>query len=233
MSTPSAARLHTAVPIHARDLHKRFGNTTVLQSLSCEIQAGEFVAIMGDSGSGKTTFLNLLAGLDAADRGSLRVGDVELVGSTATGLADYRRTHAALIFQDFNLLPTLNVLENVTLPALLRGNDSRQALQQLEERARNYLERVGMHTHLHKLPETLSGGESQRVAIARALTLQPGLLLADEPTGSLDSRNSREVLQLLGEINRETGLTLVMVTHSEQAAAVAGRCLKMEDGRFV
>ena len=132
-----------------------------------------------------------------------------------------------MVFQDFNLLPTLSVLENITLPVLLRGE---RLTSELDDRARHYLDRVGMLGHADKLPETLSGGEMQRVSLARALNLQPRLLLADEPTGSLDSRNSREVLELLGEINRENELTLVMVTHSPLAAQAAGRVLSMNDG---
>lgn len=134
-----------------------------------------------------------------------------------------------MIFQDFNLLPTLSVYENVTLPILLRGE---RLNSEIEERARETLRRVGLAEKQGRLPETLSGGEMQRVSIARALCLRPKLLLADEPTGSLDSRNSDEILNLLTEINRELALTVVMVTHSHAAAVRAGSVLEMEDGRF-
>lgn len=225
-SSPDSDPSPANVFIHARALNKSYGSYQVLRGVECQIDSGEFVAIMGDSGSGKTTFLNLLAGLDSADDGILRIGGEEPAHYSTNEMAEYRRRNVAMIFQDFNLLPTLSVLENVTLPVLLRGEHAD------EKRARYYLERVGMLNHADQLPETLSGGEMQRVSIARALNLQPRLLLADEPTGSLDSRNSTEVLGLLGEINQETKLTLVMVTHSAQAARAAGRTLRMDDGRL-
>lgn len=224
MSPPPPPSINTGSAILAETVNKTYGSYEVLRGVSCEIAAGEFVAIMGDSGSGKTTFLNLLAGLDAADSGVLRVGNAEPGRLDPDALADYRRRQVAMIFQDFNLLPTLNVLENLTLPVLLRGERAD------EDQARGYLDRVGMLRHAEASTRTLSGGEMQRVAIARALNLQPQLLLADEPTGSLDSRNTREVLELLGEINRDSGVTLVMVTHSPDAAKSAARTLHMQDG---
>ncbi|MCR9140818.1 MAG: ABC transporter ATP-binding protein [bacterium] len=230
MSVPSSeapgASTESKGFIQAAALGKSYGDYPVLRGVDCTIAGGEFVAIMGDSGSGKTTFLNLLAGLDTADDGILRVAGEEPARYSAAQLAEYRRRTVAMIFQDFNLLPTLSVLENITLPVLMRGEKADL------KRARYYLERVGMLGHSDQLPETLSGGEMQRVSIARALNLQPRLLLADEPTGSLDSRNSDEVLELLGEINRETQLTLVMVTHSARAAEAAGRTLRMNDGHL-
>ncbi len=213
--------------ITAETISKTYGSYEVLRGVSCEIAAGEFEAIKGASGSGKTTFQNLMAGLDTADTGVLRVGDAEPGRLSMDALADYRRRLVAMIFQDFNLLPTLSVIENLTLPVLLRGEDAD------EDQARGYLDRVGMLGHADSSVRTLSGGEMQRVAIARALNLKPRLLLADEPTGSLDSRNTSEVLGLLQEINRDSGVTLVMVTHSADAAKSAGRILQMQDGRLL
>ncbi|MEQ9364890.1 MAG: ATP-binding cassette domain-containing protein, partial [Leptospirales bacterium] len=171
-SAPSPATSRASAFILAAGLNKSYGSYPVLRGIDCEIQSGEFVAIMGDSGSGKTTFLNLLAGLDTADEGLLQVGGEEPARYAANGLAEYRRRTVAMIFQDFNLLPTLSVIENITLPVLLRGEKAD------EERARYYLQRVGMLGHSELLPETLSGGEMQRVSIARALNLRPRLLLA-------------------------------------------------------
>lgn len=223
----SASSAITGSPVRAETVSKTYGSYEVLRGVSCEIAAGEFVAIMGDSGSGKTTFLNLMAGLDTADQGVLRVGSTEPGRLSVDALSDYRRRQVAMIFQDFNLLPTLSVIENLTLPVLLRGEEAD------EDQARAYLNRVGILGHADSSVRTLSGGEMQRVAIARALNLKPRLLLADEPTGSLDSRNTFEVLALLQEINRDSGVTLVMVTHSADAAKSAGRILHMQDGRLL
>lgn len=212
----------------ARELYKSFDSYPVLRGLNCSVRAGEFVAVTGESGSGKSTFLSLLAGLDRADAGVLRVAGEEPAALPAARLVEYRRRNVALIFQDFNLIPTLSVLENITLPLLLRGEPER--VDVLEQRAASWLDRVGLRERATRLPQTLSGGEMQRVAIARALALRPRVLLADEPTGSLDSRNGAAVLELLGELHRENGLTILMVTHSARAAACAGRELHIRDG---
>ncbi len=220
---------HTPI-FEARDLRKSYGDYPVLRDLNCEGAPGEFLAIMGDSGSGKSTFLNLLAGLDRADEGVLRVGDVEPSQLEPDELQRYRREYVGIIFQDFNLLSTLTALENVVLPMQLRGEKPDGDF------ARLCLERVGLGEKLNRLPEALSGGEMQRVGIARALALRPRLLLADEPTGNLDRGNSREVMELLRDINRgesdAPGPAIVMVTHSSTAAASASRTLVMEDGRL-
>lgn len=212
--------------IVAEGLRKRYGEYEALRGLNFRARSGEFVAVMGDSGSGKTTFLNLLAGLDQADAGVLRVAGEEPARLSAAELGEYRRRNTAMVFQDFNLLATLTALENVLMPAWLRGERPDEA------RARAVLERVGLGDKLGNAPEALSGGEMQRVSIARAVFLQPRLLLADEPTGSLDSRNSREVLALLREVNQEYGLAILMVTHSRSAADAADRIVRMEDGRL-
>ncbi|MCE9598290.1 MAG: ABC transporter ATP-binding protein [Spirochaetia bacterium] len=212
--------------IFAENLTRTYGEYKALRGVTCTILPGEFVAIMGESGSGKTTFLNLLGGLDRADSGKLVVSGEEPMKYNASELAAYRRRNVAMIFQDFSLLPTLTVLENVVLPILLRGQkaDQKEALQMLE--------RVGLADKANRLPETLSGGEMQRAAVARALLLSPKVLLADEPTGSLDRRNGREALALLREVNQTFGLTVVMVTHSQLAAQAADRTLFMADGQL-
>ena len=182
---------------------------------------------MGESGSGKSTFLNLLSGIDSADSGSLICFDHQLVNSNHQQLASYRRVCVGIIFQDFNLLPTLSVWENVALPLKLKNAP-------VDEKWLNHLlDSVGVSRHKNKLPEQLSGGEQQRVSIARALAGKPRLLTADEPTGSLDSKTSKEVLELLQSVNKEFGITIVMATHSSQAASYASGILKIADGNLV
>lgn len=213
--------------IRARGLTKTYGDFQALRGLDCEIPAGRFVAVVGDSGSGKTTFLNLLAGIDAVDGGSLEVDGVALEKLDANGLARYRREKVGLVFQDFNLLPTLSIQDNILVPARLKGRQpDREYMGEL-------LERVGIADQAVKYPRELSGGQLQRAGIARALLERPALLLADEPTGSLDRRNKKEVLDLLREINRQSGVTILMATHSRLAADYADEVLHMEDGRFV
>ncbi|OGH00743.1 MAG: hypothetical protein A2600_11125 [Candidatus Lambdaproteobacteria bacterium RIFOXYD1_FULL_56_27] len=210
--------------IQAKGLTKNYGPSSVLKGLDLEIPGGQFVAIMGESGSGKTTFLNLLAGLDRADGGSLSVAGVELVGKTKDQLVSFRRDHLAMIFQDFHLLGGLSAFENLLLPLRLSGKTADK------ERLHRLLAQVGLEGKEHKLPQQLSGGEQQRVAIARALALEPKVLLADEPTGNLDRKNSEAILGLLKGLQQSTGMTLVMVTHSNKAAAVADRLVTLEDG---
>jgi putative ABC transport system ATP-binding protein len=219
--------MQRAAIIEAEHLTRSYGDYAALRGLNCSVAEGEFVAIMGESGSGKTTFLNLIGGLDCADGGRLLVAGEEPARYNADELAAFRRRAIAVVFQDFSLLPTLSALENVVMPRLLRGERADY------EAARAMLARVGLADKPDRLPETLSGGEMQRVAVARALHLKPRILLADEPTGSLDSRNSRETLALLREVNQEFGLTIVMATHSLAAAGAADRTLHMADGRLV
>ncbi len=213
--------------IRAEELKKNYGSFAALRSLSCHIPAGRFVAIMGDSGSGKTTFLNLLAGIDRADAGSLTVGSTRLHELDAAGFARYRRETVGLVFQDFNLLPTLSILDNVLIPALLKGGESDLPA------AHALLDRMGIADQAGKYPRELSGGQQQRAGIARALLGRPPLLLADEPTGALDRRAKKEVLDLLREMNQEFGVTIVMATHSDFAAARADDVFHMEDGAFL
>lgn len=197
-----------------------------MKGLSLDIADGEFVAIMGESGSGKSTLLHLLGGLDRPDTGRLTCAGFELAAMDAAALAFYRRTVTGLIFQNFNLLPALTLRDNVVLPIQLRGEKPDTKL------IAELLEAAGIEKLAGRLPEQLSGGEQQRCAIVRALAARPRLLLADEPTGSLDRRTGERILLLLCDLARTTGTTVVMVTHSSRAAGVADRIVEIEDGRI-
>ena len=209
----------------------RRGRTEVqaLAGVSLEVPRGQFLSVMGPSGSGKSTLLNLLGALDVPSGGQLRIDGRELSRMGDEELSRFRRERLGFIFQFFNLLPTLTALENVMLPGLLSG----KAQAELRRRAEVLLETVGLGGRTHHRPDELSGGEMQRVAVARALLSEPAVLLADEPTGNLDSRTGVEVLRLLREATRVRGLTVVMVTHDLKAAAVGDRILRLADGRIV
>jgi len=196
-----------------------------LDGLDLEIDAGEFVALVGESGSGKSTLLHLAAGIDRPTSGEIRVGARDVGGLPERELVLYRRRDVGLVFQFFNLLPHLTVRENVELPRRLDGGADAAA------RASELLERVGLRARAEAHPYELSGGEMQRVAIARALGSGARLLLADEPTGNLDSRNGEGVLALLDEVRRERGVTLLLATHSTAAASRADRTVRLKDGR--
>mgnify|MGYP001264809351 CR=1 FL=1 len=198
-----------------------------LDGISLEIPKGAFAVIMGPSGSGKSTLLHLIGGLDRPTSGDLLV-DGRLIGQMADDeVTLFRRTKIGFVFQFFNLLPTLTALENVALPLVLDGVAKAEA----DLRAEALLDKVGLQTRQHHLPEEMSGGEIQRIAVARALAFNPPLLLADEPTGNLDSKNGEAVLSLLREINKNDGCTIVMVTHSEEAASYGERRILLKDGR--
>jgi len=204
-------------------------NREVLNDASATINKGEFIAVLGRSGSGKSTLLNLISGIDQADRGS-----VYLDGQDLTALNDHERTifrrhHIGFIFQFFNLIPTLTVLENVMLPLELNGTPPAEA----EGRAKACISEVGLQGREATFPDRLSGGEQQRVAIARALVHEPALILADEPTGNLDEKTGRHVMQLLDRLTRQTGKNLILVTHSAEAASFADRILFLRDGKLV
>jgi putative ABC transport system ATP-binding protein len=203
------------------------GGTEVvaLVGLDLEIAPGEFVALVGESGSGKSTLLHLAGGIDRPTSGEIRVGGRDVAALTERELVLYRRREVGLVFQFFNLLPHLTVRENVELPRRLDGGADAEA------RAGELLSRVGLASRGGAHPYELSGGEMQRVAIARALASGARLLLADEPTGNLDSRNGEAVLSLLDEVRRERGVTLLLATHSAAAAGRADRCVRLKDGR--
>jgi putative ABC transport system ATP-binding protein len=200
-----------------------------LDGVDLRIAAGRITAVMGPSGSGKSTLLNLVAGLDRPTGGMIRVGDQLLNGLTESALARYRRRNVGLIFQFFNLLNNLTVLDNVLIPAQLSGTDRRTAV----ERATMLLDQLGMGDHMKSLPGRLSGGQRQRVAVARALINRPLLLMGDEPTGALDTHSGEQVLDLLADLN-QTGQTIVLVTHDERLAErYASEIVTLVDGAIV
>ena len=205
------------------------GEVTAIDHLSLEVEYGEFVAIVGRSGSGKTTLLNLLAGIDRPTDGSILVADADLGSLSESGLATWRGQNVGLVFQFFQLLPTLTVLENVML-----AMDFAKKLPAAKrrDRAKHLLERVGIDDQAKKFPATLSGGQQQRAAIARALANDPPILLADEPTGNLDSVTAAAVLELFAELNSD-GQTIVVVTHERDIRSIVGREVTLMDGRIV
>jgi putative ABC transport system ATP-binding protein len=198
-----------------------------LRGVDLTIARGEFVALVGPSGSGKSTVLNLIGGLDRPTSGQVWINGTELSASDERTLTRHRRQHVGFVFQSFNLLPRLTAEENVALPLMFSGVPEKERRTQ----ARVLLERVGLGPRLAHRPTQLSGGEQQRVAIARALVGQPALLLADEPTGNLDTVTGAEIMALLKELNQERGLTLLVVTHDPEVAAFADRIVKLRDGR--
>jgi putative ABC transport system ATP-binding protein len=205
------------------------GDVIAVDHLSLDIAQGEFVAIVGRSGSGKTTLLNLLAGIDRPTSGTVRVVDADLGSLSESGLAAWRGRNVGLVFQFFQLLPTLTVAENVMLPM----DFAKQVpAGERRDRAQLLLERVGIGDQAGKLPATLSGGQQQRAAIARALANDPALLLADEPTGNLDSATAESVLEVFADLNSE-GRTIVVVTHERDIRSIVGREVTLADGRVV
>jgi putative ABC transport system ATP-binding protein len=230
---PDVSPPRTGPSVELVALHKRYREGerlhTVLDGASASIGPGERVAILGPSGSGKSTLLNLISGIDLPDSGSVRVGDADLVALSEAARTRFRREHVGFVFQFFNLLPTLTVLENLLLPLELTGNlDADQ-----QARVRRLLDRVGLADRAGSFPDRLSGGEQQRVALARALAHDPGLLLADEPTGNLDEDMADQVAALLAELARDQRTTLVVVTHSRALAGRMDRILRMDHGRLV
>ena len=219
--------------IHVSDVVKAYplgaGEFVAINHLSLDIAQGEFVAVVGRSGSGKTTLLNLLAGIDRPTSGTVRVAGADLGSLSESGLAAWRGRNVGLVFQFFQLLPTLTVLENVLLPM-----DFAKTIPvgERRDRAKDLLERVGVGDQADKLPATLSGGQQQRAAIARALANDPPVLLADEPTGNLDSATADAVLELFAGLNAD-GRTIVVVTHERDIRAIVGREVTLVDGRVV
>ncbi len=215
--------------LQVNQLTKTYATRPILRGVSFALVAGTRAALLGPSGSGKTTLLNCIGGVDRADSGEVLLAGEMLDALDADGLARVRRTHIGTVFQFFHLLSTLTVAENVELPLQLLGVRAAES----ESRVRGLLERVGVAHRASALPAELSGGEMQRVAIARAVIHQPALLLADEPTGNLDSATGAQVLDLLVELVRETNAALLMVTHSEEATKRCERVLRMRDGELV
>jgi putative ABC transport system ATP-binding protein len=218
--------------IQLDDVTKRFAgkrDVSALRGVTLSIGKGEMVSIVGPSGSGKSTLLNLVGGLDRPTTGEVRVDGKALGGLSDDQLTAVRRDTIGFIFQFFNLLPTLSCLENVGLPLHLRG----WARARVQERATELLTLVQLDHRLHHLPEELSGGERQRVAIARALSIYPPVLLADEPTGNLDTRTGEEILTLIRDLHARLGSTVVIVTHDMNVARSCGRTITLRDGQVV
>ncbi len=215
--------------LQARGVGRRFGSRWVIRGLDLDLAAGERVALLGPSGCGKTTFLNLLGGLDRPDEGEVHLEGEGLHQASPARLAHLRRTRLGTIFQFFHLIPTLTAEENLELPLRMLGWPEAQ----VRARCRPLLEAVGLVHRAGAWPAELSGGEMQRVAVARALATRPAVLLADEPTGNLDSASGRAVLALLSELTEQEGSALVLVTHAEAAAGICHRVLRLEDGRIL
>ena len=218
--------------LHVEGLKKvyttRFGGQQVeaLRDVNFEVEEGEYVAIMGESGSGKTTLLNILAALDRPTAGSVLLDGKDLAGVRESDMAAFRRDHLGFVFQEFNLLDTFSLKDNICLPLVLAG----KSWHEMEQRLLPLTQHLGIDQLLAKYPYEVSGGQKQRAAVARALITEPRILLADEPTGALDSRATDELLDLFGQINA-AGQTILMVTHSVRAASRAGRVLFIKDGR--
>ena len=219
--------------ISARKLTRIYslGSTAVvgLDGVDLNVQAGQLVVLKGDSGSGKSTLLSLLAGLDRPTSGQLVVGDIDLGQAEDNRLTGFRREVVGMVFQSFNLMPTLSVLENTCLPALLAGN----SLKKATAKAMELLLWLNMDHRSNHLPNQLSGGEMQRTAIARALINNPRIVLADEPTGNLDSRNGEVVIELLNDLNRKWATTVVIATHSSIADPIVSMQIRLKDGKIV
>ena len=215
-----------------RGLRKNFESegapVRALRGVDFQMKPGEFVAVMGPSGCGKSTLLNLVAGLDTATDGEITLAGESLVGKSEDQLAIMRRKHIGIVFQFFNLLESMSVLENVTLPAVIAGAPRKRA----ESRARDLLDLLGLADKAKEAPGVLSGGQRQRLAIARALANEPTLLLADEPTGALDSEGGHEVLELFRRLHAG-GQTILLVTHDDEVAEAGDRIVRMRDGRVV
>lgn len=207
------------------------GEVTVnaLQGVTITIELGSFVAIMGASGSGKSTLMNLLGCLDRPTSGRYWLDGVPVEGLDRDQLAEIRNQGIGFVFQSFNLLPRMSAMENVQLPLLYKSGDTGDA----DEKARRVLALVGLAGREHSLPTQLSGGQQQRIAIARALINEPEILLADEPTGQLDSRTSTEIMGIFQRLNRDHGITIIVVTHSDEVARFANRIINFRDGRIV
>ena len=220
------------IMVDVRGVSKRFpvggGEVTVLRDITFQVKQGEFVTIVGPSGSGKSTLLNLITGIDRPSEGEVEVAESRIDKMTEGQLAKWRGQNLGLVFQFFQLLPALSLVDNVVLPMVFAGKYSRR---ERTERALHLLEIVGLADQVHKLPSMVSGGEQQRSAIARAMANDPPLLVADEPTGNLDSAATRRMFELFLRLVEE-GKTMVMVTHNEELASRAPRVLRLEDGRI-
>jgi putative ABC transport system ATP-binding protein len=219
--------------LQVRNVSKRFGSGSeavdALREVNLDLEAGEFVAIMGASGSGKSTLLHLIGGLDVPDRGTILIEEADLARMSDRQRTVFRRDRLGIVFQDYNLLPTLTASENIGLPLLVAG----APYAEIQSRTRRLLEDLHLASRASHRPAALSGGERQRVAVARSLLNDPAVILADEPTGNLDSIHSREIWELLARLARELGKTVLMVTHEAAGAAHCDRVIVLKDGRII
>ena len=212
--------------IRVEDIHKSFGSLEVLKGVDLEIQKGEIVSIIGKSGAGKTTLLQIIGTLDRPDSGSVVIDGVDVFALKEKELADFRNRHIGFIFQFHQLLPEFNALENVMMPAMI----ARMSEKETELRAVQLLTELGMAERLTHKPNELSGGEKQRVAAARAMMMSPDVILADEPSGSLDESNKKELHKLLLQMREQYGHTIIIVTHDKELAEISDRVIEMRDG---
>lgn len=217
--------------LHVENIEKYYGNlgavTKALNQVSFDVQTGEFISIMGASGSGKTTLLNCISTIDTVSSGHILLDGKDITTIAEKDIADFRRDYLGFVFQDFNLLDTLTLEENIALPLTISEVPS----QEIDERVRQIADQLQISEALKKFPTQVSGGQKQRCAFARALIGNPKLIMADEPTGSLDSNSSRVLLEIMSKLNAELGTTILMVTHDAFSASYAGRILFLKDGR--
>ena len=214
--------------IEVKNIHKSFGTLEVLKGVDLTVEKGEIVSIIGKSGAGKTTLLQIIGTLDKPDSGSVVIDGVDVFALKEKELADFRNRHIGFIFQFHQLLPEFNALENVMMPALIARVPEKEA----EERAKQLLTDLGMAERLTHKPNQLSGGEKQRVAAARAMMMSPDVILADEPSGSLDESNKKELHKLLLHMREQYGQTIIIVTHDKELAEISDRVIEMTDGRI-
>ncbi|MBR2165438.1 MAG: ABC transporter ATP-binding protein [Paludibacteraceae bacterium] len=212
--------------IQVKDIHKSFGDLEVLKGVSLEVKKGEIVAIVGKSGAGKTTLLQIIGTLDRPTKGEVTVNGERVTGYGDKELAAFRNKHIGFIFQFHQLLPEFTALENVCIPAMI----AREKESVYKPRAEKLLRELGLEDRMDHKPNELSGGEKQRVAAARALMMNPDIILADEPTGSLDSQNKKELSELLLKLRKEYGQTILLVTHDKELASIADRTIEIKDG---
>jgi putative ABC transport system ATP-binding protein len=219
--------------IAVKNVHKSFrlsdSSVPVLKNVNLEVEKGDFISIMGPSGSGKSTLLYLMGGLDKVSQGSICINGVEMQNLSDEAESRMRRNDIGFVFQAYNLIDNLTLEENIMLPALLEGKPKKEVLKKAEA----LMETVGILSRRHHTPKELSGGEQQRTAIARALINDPQILFADEPIGNLDSKSGKEVMELLRSINQEKGITILMVTHSEESTRYGKRVIRLRDGEVV